>query len=479
MLSNIRPNEKYEILVFRRNIYRNQLIKALDEVKKYIIDKKLILTGGMAIDLALRKKGYKLYEDDTLPDYDFYSPDFQNDAYAIGKKLCEMKLDNISVIAAAHSTTMRVRVNIEPVADITYIPQDLYSKIPTIKHKEGILIEHPHYKMINMHTSLSYPYSQSPRDVILERFDKDMCRFDILYKVYPIKNINIKERIITKKIGRNVLNGECLSGFAALYYWASKQKKDKDILVNKSIDIEFKIPDSAPISILSDDPEKTRRGVGAYFKDQGITSSQNYNEILDNIPARIEIYLKNKHIVDIFDNRGNLTAATKVGDLWVANPQFIMSQFLAKYFMYDEKPEDKIKYIWGYLLCFNLVKTAADNYSKGALLTTSKGTPEIKKEAPEIKKGEVGAVIPDLLPTYTVFGKYNINKSNISREHLILEKIGEIPKRVHSERPINIFPKLEKGCKVGDKVKNFVVKKSWMFKVDGSKRNTPLEFVRD
>ena len=36
MLSNIRSQEKYEILVFQKNIYRNQLVKALDEVKKYI-----------------------------------------------------------------------------------------------------------------------------------------------------------------------------------------------------------------------------------------------------------------------------------------------------------------------------------------------------------------------------------------------------------------------------------------------------------
>ena len=133
MLSNIKESESYELIILQRNINRRQIEKALDVVKKYIIKNNLILSGGMAIDLALKEKGSRLYSDNVLPDYDFYSSDYHNTAYEIGKILCEMGMENISVINGRHSTTMRVRVHYEEIADITYIPENIYKKIPTLK----------------------------------------------------------------------------------------------------------------------------------------------------------------------------------------------------------------------------------------------------------------------------------------------------------------------------------------------------------
>ena len=230
---NIKPKEEYEYLVFQKNIQKNNLVKALDIVKQYIIDKKLILTGGMAIDLALKKKGSQLYDENTIPDYDFYSFNFQNDAYEIGKLLCLSDLPNISVINATHITTMRVRVDFEAVADITYIPKNIYDKIPTIKNKDGILFEHPHYKMINMHKALSYPYANHPNDVILQRYEKDMKRFDMLYELYPFDEANHNEKFKKVKIRKSILRDECLSGFPALYYWIEFSKKSFKFFTKK------------------------------------------------------------------------------------------------------------------------------------------------------------------------------------------------------------------------------------------------------
>ena len=56
MLSNIKDSENYKLIILQRNINRKQIEKALDTVKKYINKNKLILTGGMAIDLALKEK---------------------------------------------------------------------------------------------------------------------------------------------------------------------------------------------------------------------------------------------------------------------------------------------------------------------------------------------------------------------------------------------------------------------------------------
>jgi Poly(A) polymerase catalytic subunit len=448
MISNIRQPEKYECLIFNRDIQKDQLIVALDEVRKYIVEKKLILTGGMAIDLAVRKKGYKLYEDEALPDYDFYSHDFQNDAYKIGKKLCKLKLDNISVITATHPTTMRVRVNFVPVADVTYIPKHLYKKIPTIKYKDGMLIEHPHYKMINIHTSLSYPYANSPYDVILDRFDKDICRYDLLYTAYPIEETNFEPKLINVKINKKILNDNCLTGFAALYYWNNLYEKESVF----PQEITLKLP-SETVSIISDDPYKTLDIITKLYTG---VSSQPYNALLDNIPGKISVYSKNKHIFDILDNRGSLTAAYKLGNIWIANLQVVMSQLLSKYYMYDSV--DRKKYLWGYKQCFKLVQDATNTYTKNISKASIKNT-------------------ENLLPTYQTYGKFNINKSNISREHFILEKIGQMSKRVYSDRPLNVYPTLNNDCDISNNTKKFVIDKSWLFENDGLKRNIPLKFI--
>ena len=116
----------YENIILRNDKFTEDTVIALGLVKKYVISNKLIIVGGMAIDMALRLKGDKLYEDDVLPDYDFYSPDYHVDAYKIAEALNGAGLKNISVINANHTSTMRVRVNYTVVADVTYMPRNIF-----------------------------------------------------------------------------------------------------------------------------------------------------------------------------------------------------------------------------------------------------------------------------------------------------------------------------------------------------------------
>ena len=75
--------KEYENIIIKNDKFTEDTVIALGLVKKYIMHNKLIIVGGMAIDLSLRLKGSKLYEDDVLPDYDFYSPQHHVDAYPI------------------------------------------------------------------------------------------------------------------------------------------------------------------------------------------------------------------------------------------------------------------------------------------------------------------------------------------------------------------------------------------------------------
>ena len=255
--------DKYKHEVFEHDFQKNNLLKALDVVKNYIISKKLIVTGGMAIDIALRKAGSKLYSDDTVPDYDFFSPEFHKDSYNIGMLLVSEGLENVDVIRATHVNTMRVRINFYPVADVTYIPQNLYDSTPTILHNNFVVV-HPHYQMIDQHRALSLPFENPPTEVIFNRWKKDLERNSLLNQFYPVDDVKNKLSKLNKinkiNVSIDLLNNNALGGSAAVVYWLKKatelnfKSDDKlEIKVDKTGEIIVDIPSELNLVIYTDD----------------------------------------------------------------------------------------------------------------------------------------------------------------------------------------------------------------------------------
>ena len=217
-------DKEYDNIIIKNDKFTEDTLISLALVKKYVSENKLIIVGGMAIDFSLKLKGSKLYADDVLPDYDFYSPKHHFDAYKIAELLYKAGLRNISVINANHTSTMRVRVNYVVVADVTYMPQSIYDIIPTLEYR-SLHIIHPHYQMIDQHRSLSLPYENPPWEVIIHRWKKDATRYDLLYDFYPLhekifdttkSNIQIGDEI---KISSALYGNQCMGGFVSLLYW--------------------------------------------------------------------------------------------------------------------------------------------------------------------------------------------------------------------------------------------------------------------
>ncbi len=120
--------DDYETLVFENNEQKDIMLIAVNKVKDFIQHNNKILVGGMAIDLALRKVGKKLYPDNKFPDYDFISSEFHIDAYRLGEQIA-VDQDGVSVISALHASTMKVRLNFQECADITYVPINFVIKM--------------------------------------------------------------------------------------------------------------------------------------------------------------------------------------------------------------------------------------------------------------------------------------------------------------------------------------------------------------
>lgn len=206
-------------------------INAQDIVKKYIQEHDCILYGGIAIDYALRLRGDKIYEDTELPDFDFFTVDpIATAVEIVNIILAQIPGANVYAYRARFVRTMRISVGDNNwVADISYIPPNIFAHIPTLTF-DGMRVVHPYFQYVDLHASIAYPYDNSPTEVIFARLAKDIKRFAKLSDAYPLPEIqdrmsavaNLREqsRAIRVTIPRAVLARSILQGFAAysVYY---------------------------------------------------------------------------------------------------------------------------------------------------------------------------------------------------------------------------------------------------------------------
>jgi len=212
--------KEYEVAVIESDPMFNNMIDAIEIVKKFIIDNGLIIYGGLAIDYALRLRGDKIYPDDLPPDLDFFSPENVEHAYQLADLLYTRGYKDSRAINAMHMETMRVDIGDNHfIADITYRPKEVFDKLPTLNYN-GMKIIHPMIQRADVHSSLSFPYDDVPREVIFARWSKDIKRFNLLDKHYPVKIsgdvISTRPMKITTDVSKYVLAGFC--AYSVIYH---------------------------------------------------------------------------------------------------------------------------------------------------------------------------------------------------------------------------------------------------------------------
>jgi len=191
-----------DFIEYQHNEHKNNIDLALDLVKNYIIENKLIIVGGMSIDFALQTLNKKLYEDCTIPDFDIYTDEFIYHSDKLSNILCNKKIPNISMIPAIHNSTIRVKMSGYTVFDVTYVPTNIIKLLPTIKYLDFIIID-PNYQKIDQCNSLSFLFEITGSSYnVFHRFKKDICRNKIL-----VDNFNITDSsLIHSKIKTDLVN---------------------------------------------------------------------------------------------------------------------------------------------------------------------------------------------------------------------------------------------------------------------------------
>jgi hypothetical protein len=208
-----------EILI-KRYYHENSRQRGNEIVRQFIIDRQLVLTGGLIIDFALKLKGERgIYEDYDVSDYDFFSMDNAKDASDLFNIL-RGEFENISLLPGIHPTTVKIFIYKDCIADITYATEKSFKEMEKTSFMyNGMKCRSVYLQYPDIHRALTYPYENEPKETINNRWMKDFNRFLMLYKHYPLK---VKEITIAPTKSADVPG--IISGITAIKYYMGDDK---------------------------------------------------------------------------------------------------------------------------------------------------------------------------------------------------------------------------------------------------------------
>lgn len=424
----LEKSKKYEYLVTSFDPAFNSIIKAIDIVKSFIIDNGLIVYGGTGLDYALRLHGDKIYPDEMLaiPDLDFYSPKNVEHSYNLADLLYKEGFTEVRAINAEHMLTMRVdMIDNHFIADITYIPPEIFKKLPYLEYN-GMKIIHPLFQRIDIHSSLAFPYDNVPREVIFQRWSKDIKRFNKMNKHYPVQVVGDAIPTRTMIVG-NELRHYVLSGFLAyaiLYNEYVKSMKRfnveplKDIIAtNLSINdkITFDTIDQK-VEIMHFKPDKLREEIE-------LIDVHKYEAYSNMIPARIEGTLPTGGTAVIYSTNDRLMSVNSIKQenhsIRIVNIQYLLKHFISLYFINSHLPKISNTYLLRYSSLLKMISSYEETITNfGA------GNDENIKQSP-------------LFPSVSTYGNENVNIARKVALNRLYNELDNIPKY---KVPQNYYP---------------------------------------
>ena len=227
------------------------LRKALQIVEAFLRKTKRICYGGMAINAHL-PKAKKFYDfRKVLPDYDFFTPNPEEDVNDLVRIFQEEGFDEVSARLGMHEGTTKIFVNFTGVADITFMPMWMYKLLQKRSiEDDGIQYVDADFLRMNMYLELSRPRGE------VERWDKVYKRLILLNSLEETQNHSC-----ARKKGEKVTNVpreihihmiEYLAKHGLIYLGAELQKVYE---APKSLQHEHILRSTTPVMALAELPE--------------------------------------------------------------------------------------------------------------------------------------------------------------------------------------------------------------------------------
>ena len=155
--------------------------KSLAVVLAFIKSHRVMCYGGTAINNLLPAEDRFYNPETTVPDFDFYSKNPQEDSMLLSNELSAAGVTNVEVKPGIHLGTFKVFADFEGVADITHLDEDIFDHL----WKEDMEIGGVHYVTPNFLRLSMYLELSRPRGDV-SRWKKVYERLLLLNKAYPL-----------------------------------------------------------------------------------------------------------------------------------------------------------------------------------------------------------------------------------------------------------------------------------------------------
>lgn len=293
--------DKAEEKMGRRVVKSEDVQKIIDIVEEFIKRKKQICYGGTAINNILPEQDRFYNKEVEVPDYDFFSQNALHDAKELADIYYKKGFLDVEAKSGQHHGTYKVFVNYMPVADITFIPKEIYNSLKSDAIKvDGILYAPPNFLRMSMYLELSRPAGDT------SRWEKVLKRLALLNKNYPITDINCNEVDFQRKMEnkknedkiyetvKNTLINQGVvffGGFANVLY---SQYMPKNLQKKLEKDPDF--------DVLSNDPEKTAEIIKERLDDNGIKNVKIVKQkpVGEIVPEHYEVIIGKDSVLFIY-----------------------------------------------------------------------------------------------------------------------------------------------------------------------------------
>ena len=319
----------------------------LEEVSKFIIKKKLILYGGLTINLILPKK-HRFYKEFSLNDYDCYSKNALKDVTELAESLKKKGYNYIKIKKAQHQDTFKLYVEKLQILDITQMNDKLFNNLTKISNKERKTLKYYTDKYVLI------PIALIKRNLYFElsRPVQSAFRWNKIYKRLNILMKNYKNKISKKTLKYIPIPIEYNSVITKLKKYIKDNKYP--IVDNYAIKLykNIKKPDCCRIdetsnylSILSNNYEKTTKEIVKLLKDNlddkyniNVLNRTFHQEILNK---RNRIVIENKEtekafsIINVISNIDACLSTNIIDGYTVGSVDTILYLLYSHYIIYN------------------------------------------------------------------------------------------------------------------------------------------------
>ena len=317
-------------------------------VRKFIQDRARKVYGGIAINSYLPKEE-KIYKEEDIPDYDFYSPEPWKDVVDLSNMFYKEGYKFVEGRAGMHKGTYKVLVDLWPVADITYLPKKEYDMIETTI-QDGIHFVSSLKLFESMYKEFSEPFANptrwpkvSVREKLLQKWANPLEKYKCSTDIFTLTELDSKHLQILERCKEYIERKSLIySGGVAYNTYMNIAESDKRVSVQN-------------YTVLSENANEDVKDLFTFlikkFRNISITSHFYPSRELNNTVYRIYLINKDENILVI--EIVNLTSCTpfqKIGEKYIVSLDYLFYELYdsAVFGETEKEREDskcKLKYL--------------------------------------------------------------------------------------------------------------------------------------